>query len=295
MYDHIYANCVCNLVYCVIFSFGLINVCIFPQGVFCSRLLRNGFSQYFTIYVEYFLGNAVRLCCNFSYIALSISRFYISTSDPSNFFKKFEKLNLKYVYTLLFVVTLSFSVFKLFEFKPNEFYSVFDTNFPYDAYGVNYCAYNLYNITAFTIKCKLFQVLNMINNIFDNVTFLLISVIIDVLLIRFSSRLLKNKQSLASTAEHLNEALRYKEKVNKMIITNGTLYFVSHVPEFVVTVMLIVYEKKLADFCLGMFSCTKMIELAQSFNILSISLQFFIFLMFDKNFLKGFSHLVGLV
>ena len=284
MYQHIFANSVFNLIYCVIFSFSLINVCIIPHGVFCSRLLKNGFSQYFTIYIIYFLGNAIRLCCNFSYIALSISRFYISTSNPSILFKKFEKLNLKCFYSILLVITLFFSVFKLFQFKPNEFYSSFDENFPFDAYGINYCEFNIYSIKAFAFKCKLFQILNLINNVLDNILFLLISVIIDILLVRFSNELLKNKQSLINSEKHLAQALRYKDTVNKMIITNGTLYFVSHVPEFVITVILIVLKKKLAHFCYYMFSCTKIIEIAQSFNALSISLQFFIFLLFDKNF-----------
>ena len=285
MYQHIFANSVFNLIYCVIFSFSLINVCIIPHGLFCSRLLKNGFSQYFTIYIIYFFGNAIRLCCNFSFIALSIRRFYISTSNPSVLFKKFEKLKLKCFYSILLGITLFFSVFKLFQFKPNEFYSAFDENFPFDAYGINYCEFNIYSIKAFAFKCKLFQILNLINNVFDNILFLLISVILDVLLVRFSNELLKKKQILISSEKVLTQALIYKETVNKMIITNGTLYFMSHVPEFVITVILIVLEKKLAHFCNYMFSCTKIIEIAQSFNALSISLQFFIFyLLFDKNF-----------
>ena len=294
MYQHIFANSVFNLVYCVIFSFSLINVCIFPHGLFCSRLLKNGFSQYFTIYIIYFLGNAIRLCCNFSYIALSISRFYISTSNPSALFKRFESLNLIYFYSALIGFTVAFSTFKLFEFKRNESYSSFDKNFPFDAYGINSCEYNWYNIKSFAFKCKLFQALNLANNIFDNILFIIISIIIDILLIRFSNKLLKNKKILHNDNNntHLAEALRYKETINKMIITNGTLYFVSHVPEFVITVALIVMEKKLAQYCLYFFSCTRWIDVAQSFNVLSLCLQFFIFLAFDKNFAKRLMHLI---
>ena len=69
-----------------------------------------------------------------------------------------------------------------------------------------------------------------------------------------------------------------------MIISNGLLFFFSHIFEFIVTVLLLVYRKQLGDFCYYLFRCNEYIDLSQTFNYISISLQFFVFKRFDKNF-----------
>ena len=74
-----------------------------------------------------------------------------------------------------------------------------------------------------------------------------------------------------------------------MVITNGLLYFVSHVPEFVATLLLIVFDRGISEFCRNYFSCVELIELTHFFNLLSISLQFFVFRRFDTNFRKSFA------
>ena len=94
MYEHIYFNSIFNCIFCLIQSFSLLNICIFPKSSFCSDIYKTVGAQYFKIIFTLFLGNSLRLCCNFSFISFSLSRFYISTSiKKSNFFNKFEKLN----------------------------------------------------------------------------------------------------------------------------------------------------------------------------------------------------------
>ena len=112
-------------------------------------------------------------------------------------------------------------------------------------------------------------------------------------MIRYSNKIIKEKKAI--NCPHLADAIQYKANLNKMIITNGTLYFFSHIPEFIVT--LIVLFRKSSDFvslCSFHFNCDYLIEMAQAFHFISISLQFFVFLLFDHNlrnsFLGFFSH-----
>jgi hypothetical protein len=281
MYKHIKYNALFNICFCLIYSFSLMNICIFPKSSFCSSVLRSESSQYLKIYLIYFLGNAFRLCCNFSYISFCLSRCISTISTSESRLKTWnDKLNTKLFYSIIFILSLAFSIFKLFENKVNEVYSNFDKNFPFNAYDVRYCGLETNTI------CKLFWSLNVVNNFLNNILFLLLSLLIDFLMIRFSSRILKEKRAL--NCPHLEDAIKFKAKLNKMIITNASLFVISHVPEFVVTLLLIIFKNTLFEFCFNGFSCFELIEMAQTFHFISIGFQFFIFLKFDKNFSNSF-------
>jgi hypothetical protein len=282
MYKHIHFNALFNICFCFIYSFSLVNICIFPKSSFCSSALKNESSQYLKIYFIYFLGNTFRLCCNFSYISFCLSRCISTISIGESGLKKWnEKLNTKLFYSSIFMLSFSFSIFKLFENKVNEIYSNFDKNFPFNSYDVRYCGLETVNT-----HCKLFWSLNLVNNFLNNILFLFLSVIIDVLMIRFSSKIIAEKRAL--NCPHLKEAIEFKARLNKMIITNASLFFISHIPEFVVTLLLIIFHSTLLDFCFNVFSCFELIEMAQTFHFISIGFQFFISLKFDRNFLNSF-------
>jgi hypothetical protein len=138
--------------------------------------------------------------------------------------------------------------------------------------------------------CKLFWSLNLVNNFLNNILFLFLSLVIDVLMIRFSNKIILEKRAL--NCPHLKEAIDFKAKLNKMINTNASLFFISHIPEFVVTLLLIVYKHYIFDFCFSDFSCNELIEMAQTFHFISIGFQFFIFLGFDRNFYRSLRNLL---
>ncbi len=297
MYEHIYFNSVFNFIFCLIQSFSLMNICIFPKSSFCSSIYKTVGAQYFKIIFTLFLGNTLRLCCNFSFISFSLSRFYISTSNKkSNFFNKFEKLNLKFYYSIMFVLCSLWSMFKLFEYRPNETFSSFDKNFPYNRYDLRYCHYNYFNDDGYSFlstRCKIFPILNLINNILNNIIFLILNVIIDILLIRFANKNYKHKKELFHDKKHVKDALEHKKKIRKLLITNGFLYFFSHMPQFLSTVIIIVFSNELTLFCFKYFSCTNILEIFETFSFISICLQFFVFKNFDHNFIVSFEDLKG--
>ena len=114
------------------------------------------------------------------------------------------------------------------------------------------------------------NVVNMFNIILNNILFYFDSIIIDLGLIRFAKQNLEKKLHLLSLGEihDVNQAKKLKEKVTKMIIVNGLLFFVSHVPEFVVTLVVLALHTQLANKCMNEMSCVEMIDIAQTFNFL---------------------------
>jgi len=196
-------------------------------------------------------------------------------------------VHLKKTYLFLVLFSLSFSSFKIFEYKPNEAHSYLDRNFPYNLFDRKYCQdQNFY--TWFSFKCQLFPILNLLNNVFNNITFLVINIVIDIFLVKFSNETLKKKISMLTDQDHINEALKHRDKINRMVVFNGLLYFLAHAPEFTVTLLVYIFKKELNEFCVFYFSCTEIIELSESFSLVSISLQFFIFKHFDNNFGHSF-------
>ena len=122
MYKHIQANTWFNIAYALIKLMSLINICIYPRTSFCSDIYTLPGSQYFKIYVVYFLGNIVRCGCNCSYLCFSVSRYLLSTSQSSSgVFKSFQKLKLKTFYSLVVILSACFSLFKVFQYKLNSF------------------------------------------------------------------------------------------------------------------------------------------------------------------------------
>jgi hypothetical protein len=298
-YKHIFVNALFNIGYCLIYLFSLMNICIYPKTSFCSSIFLTEFAQYFYIYVILFLGNTFRLCCNISYIFFSISRFALSgTSNKNRLRKLIENQNIKRFYFIVFFLTLGFSSFLLFENKVNKLFQDFNgldtVNLNRNnAYDVKYCESNrselikssmkFFFIPSFYIGCEIFKWFNLVNNILNNGLFLIISIFVDIFMIRYSNKLIEKKKTLNSP--HLNEAIAYKTKLNKMIITNGALYFFSHAPEFIVTLIYnFVKSDSFINFCYELYDCTSIIEMAQAFHFISIGFQFFIFLKFDQNF-----------
>ena len=292
MYKHIFANAVFNLIFCAIHSFSLINVCIFPRTSFCSQVFRTAFSQIFKIYGILFIGNVIRLCCNVSYLTFSVSRFFVSTlTIKSTCFKRFEKTKLLGYYSFILVISLGLNTFKILEYRQNFLYNTFENEFPVNVYDIEYCSNQNLDTALIHYKCKMFAGLNICINVLNNVVFLVVGIFVDILLFNYTKKNLQRKETLFHDSEKLSQAIKLKEKVNKMVIANGSLYFVSHFPEFCVTIVLLVFNKKIASFCYHSISCTDLIEITQVSGLISVGLQIFIFIKFDRNFAESISDL----
>ena len=296
MYRHIYFLSIFNFFICLFTLVSLINVCIFPKTSFCSSIMTSQLSQYFKIYMIYFLNNCLRLMSNISHIFFSLSRFFLATSHTNKFTENFEKLNLKKFYLLLFIICLSFSSFKIFEYRINIDFGLAIPQFPYSTYDIAYCVFDPFFSLNHVFKCKFFQIMNVINNTLNNIVIFLVNIFIDILLLRYIREKIKRKKMSHRNNEaelSLNHDKATKKKVIKLLIVNAFLTFFSRMPAFAATIFLIAYKNQLSEFCFSFFSCTEIVAMAQAFELFSISLQFFILKKFDNNFSFEFDSLIN--
>jgi len=195
------------------------------------------------------------------------------------------------------MLALGFSVFLVFENYVNKDFQDFDVGFTLNnAYDIKYCkgfptgksnSRNFILTPSFYVKCRVFESLNVINSLLNNVLFLVISVFIDIVMIRSSSKLAERKRNASSS--HCVDVIQFEAKLNKMTIVNGMLFFLSHFPHFLLTLIVFFYKsKKFLAFCSEEYDCSILSEMAQVFHFVSIGFQFFIFLGFDKNFRRSF-------
>jgi hypothetical protein len=295
MYHHIGFNSVFHFFICLLTLVSLINVCIFPKTSFCSSIMKSHLSQYFKIYMIHFFVNCLRLLANFSYFCFSVSRFFLSTSPMNRFSKKFETLNLKKLYFILFILCAIVSLFKVFEYKVNKSFGLTNKKYPFNSYEISFCVYNSYFSQRHSFECKFFQIMNVIANTLNNIVFFLLNIVVDLLLLGYLKYLIKKKGEHFQANENeanLKRAKKAKKKFTKFLLFDGLLYLLTHVFAFSVTIWLLAYKKQLSEFCYGYFSCPDIVDMAQTLEIFFICSQFFVLKKFDCNFSFEFNVLV---
>ena len=99
---------------------------------------------------------------------------------------------------------------------------------------------------------------------------------------------LGNKESEAN----LSHDKKTKKKVTRLLIVNAVLTFFTRVPSFGVTIWLMAYKDQLSEFCFYYFSCQEIIDMAQAFELVFVSFQFFILKFFDKNIALEYHSLI---
>ena len=113
-----------------------------------------------------------------------------------------------------------------------------------------------------------------------------LSIFIDFILLQ------KFKRHMNMKLRQINDVVQHKiiekskKKLNRMILFNSFIYILSHLPEFTMTLLLIIYSKKISNFCKNRFSCDLLNEEAEFFGLISIVCQFYVFKIFDKNLIK---------
>jgi hypothetical protein len=283
MYNHIFYNSIFNIVYCVLTLNKPLSVCIFELSPFCSSVYQLYSVQYFKIVFIYFFGNAIKLCCNLSYTSFALSRFSLSANKKSGFYEKFEKLNLKLYYLLMFFICLAFSVFNMFEYQLNEIYNPFKS-FPAEKYDIDNCNKNTFN-------CRIFRTFNIVNDLIKDVGFLFINLIIDTYLLKILSKSLKNKIKLNEDPKKIRSAAQSKKRLNHFIFINCIIYVLAYFPEFILRILILSVNQYIISFCFYFISCNDLTEITQIFNFISICFQFFIFKHFNRTFNEKFNML----
>jgi hypothetical protein len=285
MYKYAQINACFNIGYSSLMLFKLINTCVFyfSHVYKCSSVYQEGFSQYFKIYAVYFLGNVFKCCSNISYIFFSMSRYIAISLDSKNrFFIRFKRINVKAFVFIVLCLGVLLSTFILFQYETNEVYD-YRKSFPFEKRDGQFCLDE-----RNTFSCRLFNTFKLVNQSFNGFLFLTLNLIIDIYLVYTFRDEMRQKSLLEFNKAKCEEFKKKTEKVTKMVLINSLVYFVSHAPIFVTTILLIAYAKRMAIFCTERMSCDLINEEADVFILVSMILNFFIFLFFNRHFDESF-------
>jgi hypothetical protein len=287
MYRFVEINSIFNILYCSIMILKLINTCIFNKSsLFCSSVYETRSSQTFKIIVIHFLGNATKLSSNFSYLLFALNRLILITFEKENTVERKHKKLLYFIYLLIiFVVSCFLSLFKLFQYRLNDDTFSSQKDFPYEIRDESFC--NL-NEEWVKFQCGLFSAFKLLNTFLNDILLVILNIIMDIFLLKNFHKILSIKSRHLVNIEHRAHIKDSKKNLNRMVLFNSFLYIFSHLPESLTTLMLIVYARKIANFCQFNFSCDLINEEGEFFSLISIVCQFYVFRIFDKNFKASF-------
>jgi hypothetical protein len=299
MYKYILINACFNFAFCLITLLKLINTCVFYYtGIFCSSLFQQVSSQYFKLVSAHFLGNVMKMCSNFSYLSFSLSRLLLITTDKKHsdskinsrqksaaFRLKFSRIYFLLYFLIILIVSTLLNVFKLFQYEINQSENDLK-DFPYELRDESYCQSNQNDA-----QCGLFRALKILNQCVNDIFCVILNVIIDLVLVYKFKKHLKRKLSQINDIAQRKNIEKSKKSINRMVLVNGCIYVLSHLPEFLASLLLIVFAKEISKFCTHRFSCDLVNEEAASFSLISIVCQFYVFKVFDKNFKQSFRDL----
>ena len=183
MYLFIQINSVFNILYCSILISKLANMCLFNEAsVFCSSVYLEDSSQYFKLVVSHYLGNAIKLSSNVSYVMFSLSRLILITcKKKKTAFKK--RINVKFGIFFVGILFLSciLSLFTLFQYKLNE-EKDFRKDFPMEIRDDFYCTNSKEANVRF--QCNLFKSFKIAKSAVNDVLLVFPNILIDILLLK---------------------------------------------------------------------------------------------------------------
>ena len=264
----------------------LLNECLFYNSpLFCSSVYQWQSSQYFKIVVVHFLSRTCKTCSSLSYMCFSFSRFMrIDSKSRSNkYFRRFNKLSMK-KFTLSFILFGAvLTLYKLFQYRVNRIQEP-QKLFPYEIHDEISCKEQKNRHI-----CQLITSLKILDSATNDILFFVLCLTIDCyLFVTFKKEIEQKKKVSTIKVDDLDKK---QEDLTKMIIVNGVIYFVSHSPEFVSSVLLIIFAHKISNICMFKISCDIINENAQFFSLVAITFQFFVFKRFDQNFKSSYIEL----
>ena len=130
-------------------------------------------------------------------------------------------------------------------------------------------------------KCHLFRTFKIFSSSLNDVLLVILNIIFDIILLWNFHRYLDKKSIYIVNLDHHSNILKSKKNINRMIFFSSILCIISRLPEFLTNILLIIYSKNISKLCNYNFSCELISEEAEFFSLISISCQFYIFLIFD--------------
>ena len=299
-------NTILCLIYVTICLFKTIGICVY-SNFYCSPLIETKFNIYYKVIFVLFIGESIVTAFNFSYISFSLSRYIKLTSLKSGLLVKLNKFRKRYYFIISLITSVFINLFHLFEFnfnlakkgdsffEINSFESFFTDTNPSDEFIEHFSTFQFYLLNFFFY----------IKVIFSDLFYIIFNLIIDLKLLSFiKTQIAKRSNIVAQQIENniSNKANSTKKRITTMIILNGLNCLILRFPSAFANFygFIFRYDKKDKIFkpnisgyivCRGFKICPSLQEILYFLYLLSLILQFLIFLKFDKIFHKGYNEI----
>ena len=284
--------------------------CFYPFEVFCPEIRKVVFIQFFKIIFNECLTTTFRFMLNFSYVAFALNRIGVISKDKNKLVKFMCDLGIKKYIVFSLFISAGLSAMKFFKYEIN-----------YDNPTMNYPISNEWDI--FQVNEKKFQIfddaffiVNTISDIINYFLFVLICIIIDIYMVvklrnALADKMQKierlytdsNKSKLESTQKENEDA---ENKAIQMVVINTAIGLLFKMPVSIIPIINVYaefYFKKsenvsshpaFGQFYSSLFHngfYSQISDLADFLFVISISIQFFIYIRFDKKFQTAFDRL----
>ena len=288
IFKHIIIYSCFNVLFCALTILKPINECT-TFTLFCSSVYTSKSAQWFKIIFIEFLGNIIKLCCNISYTFITFSRIVVVYNKFGGFLTYLTKKLWLYFISMLSIGIL-LNLYKIFQYKIDSFEITQDLAninkaFPTDKYNYMSC-----DVELKIGLCSFFNIMRIVSSFINDVLFFLITIIFDIFLINGINLFIKRKKNLIENFVE-DEDAKKRNKLSKMIIINNIIYLISHLPEFLLTISLIIFPDQIYFLCTKNFKCENFNELAQVFIFISIISQLSLNKSFNKIFCESYENI----
>jgi hypothetical protein len=290
IFKHIIIYSCFNVMFCALTILKPINECT-TYTLFCSSVSTSQSAQWFKIIFIEFLGNIIKLCCNISYTFITVSRIVV-VYNKSLCLDSFTNRKIFFYVFSMIIIGIVLNIYKLFEYNIDSLMITVDVAnvnkaFPTDKYNYMSCD-GIYSIGSL---CFFYNIFKIINSFVNDILFFVLQFVFDIVLINDISLFIKRKKNIVENFVE-DEDMKKKNKLSKMIIINNIIYLISHLPDFLLTLSLILFSEQIYFLCTKKLKCENFNELTQVFIFISIVSQLSINKSFNKIFCESYENIM---
>lgn len=308
-YSYLCINSFFCLLILIIEILSWISECFYPFEVFCPEIRKLVVIQFLRILLKECLVTAFRFMCSFCYVAFALNRIGLIGREHGKIVKFICNVKVPYFILVTLLISLGLSVVKYFKYEVNydEIESTFPVSNERDLLDQSYLTFfNLPSIIAYFI-------LNTISDLLNYVVFVIVCFIMDVCMVvqlrrTLNEKIQKQEEMLKNSENKENKRKENEEiikKVIKMVVLNTTIAIVLKMPSSFLPIVNLYAEFFFRNFneryknpAFGEFyvrftdgefdSCIQ--DFSTFLYCLSLSIQLFIYLVFDKKLKCGYEN-----
>ena len=293
-YSYLRLNSIFSCLILLIHLISWLNQCIYPFQVFCPRIRKTIFMQYFKIIIEEVLMTTLKFMNNFTYIAFAFNRISLIGKDHNKLVKFMSDLGIKKYIGVTLFISIGLSVIKFFEYRINKGSTLNDYPFFHEFVQ----QYLESQDRPFLI------IFAFISDLLNYLVFFIVNLAIDIGMIvklrqTLNEKLEKSKEYSSKNQQEKNR----KENENafnnarSMVIWNTSLNILFKMPAISSTIIYLYLRTVKMNICSS--NCTVnninsfLLKFTDFLYFLYISIQFFFYIHYDKKFSQSFKKIIS--